>query len=569
MLKKLFFWTLNSSLLFNQLGYATDLCEDNEGHMIVCPEGFKPKQDPNIVGPDPYLTPDDKEKAKKAFPKMLKDQQGGSGAPSAQPNASEAPGSQPGGAGETLEFGGEEKPRGVGEKQIGANKDTLTAADKWKRTKGPGNYKTTGMAPTFPPIPFTSESGKPLEESSAIKFLGTSLFLNCQRQTAKAWPDMVSTYKAKTTTDMWNDSWWTLAKSIEQELEKFKLTAQEVQALEKGGKAADSTGYGRGEETSGSSGGQFGGGGDYGDPTAGTEPQQQQIVSTGNPLNDARAKIMEVVKFVQKGIARGKGRSLTLNKCSALVPSTSFVDYNSSEDTLAITPKASIDRKISCRSRGAETQDYPDCRKLVSWWDAFFIGKKIMETAQKVKYQMDAKDRQEDLALDMASKNPDPLLPLKMQKAGVDDQAAVAFQNSFFLGAQYAVMQTKYSKWPSREEVVQTCQRGFTGEAKKTTLDKAGDFFDKFKGKKVEAKAPVEKEDPNLKAYMDWFKELIKGFEPYAKKLQITNLMDNFNKVNEIVASCPIPPRSPMSMGAGGYGGGGGYGGYGGGGGYG
>ncbi len=557
MLKKLFFWTLFSSLLFNQLGYAQLCVDPKTNETIPCPEGFKSKQDPNVVAPEPYLAPEDKEKARQAFPKMMGNQPGGSESPGAQPSGFDGSGAQPGGTGETMEFGREPSQT---DKTFGETAKKLEAAEKFK------GLRKIGSTPTFPPIPFESSTGKPLQASDAVKFLGTSLFLDCQRQTAKAWPDMVSTYKSKTTTDMWTDSWWTLAKSIEQKFEEFKLNPQEVQALEKGGKGADFSGMGQD-----SGGGGFGSD-SYGDASGiggdtGPQTDSVQVFNTGNPLNDARAKILAVKSFVRKGIARGKGKSLTLNKCSALVPSTSFIDYNSSQDTLAITPKASLDRRIACRSRGAETQDYPNCRKLVGWWDAFFIGKKIMETAQKVKYQMDAKDRQEDLALDMASKNPDPLLPLKMQKAGVDDQAAVAFQNSFFLGAQYAVMQTMFSKWPSREEVVQTCQRGFTGEKKPTTMDKAEGFFESFKGKKVEPKAEVEKEDPNLKAYMDWFKELVTGFAPYAKKIQITNLLDDFKKESEIVASCPVPPRSPMSgMMGGGYGGGYGGGGYGGGG---
>ena len=121
----------------------------------------------------------------------------------------------------------------------------------------------------------------------------------------------------------------------------------------------------------------------------------------------------------------------------------------------------------------------------------------------------------------MASKNPDPLLPLKMQKAGVDDQAGVAFQNSFFLGAQYAVMQAKFSKWPDRKEVVETCQKA----------------------------VPKETDDPNLTTYMDWFKQLITGFEPYAKKIQINNLLDDFKKEKEIVASCPVSPMMGSGMG--------------------
>jgi hypothetical protein len=211
---------------------------------------------------------------------------------------------------------------------------------------------------------------------------------------------MVNTYKQKVTTDMWDESWWSLAKSIEQKFEDLKLNEEEVRSLDKREKP---------ESWAPDSGGSTypGGADNYGEVRdSGSMPDIQQTFSSGDPSKDARDKILAVKQFIRKGIARGKGKSLVLKKCSALVPSTSYIDYNSSEDTLAIVPKTSIDQKLACRSRGAETQDYPDCRKLIKWWDGFFIGKKIMETAQKVKYQMDAKERQEDLALDMASKNP-------------------------------------------------------------------------------------------------------------------------------------------------------------------
>ena len=103
-----------------------------------------------------------------------------------------------------------------------------------------------------------------------------------------------------------------------------------------------------------------------------------------------------------------------------MVPLTSYVEYTSAEDTVTITPKSTMDRRVSCVSRGAETQDYPSCRKLVKFWDGFFVAKKLMESSQSIKYQMDATDRQENLMLDMASESPDPMFPLKMQKAGVD-----------------------------------------------------------------------------------------------------------------------------------------------------
>lgn len=492
MFKKIILWTLTSSLFFNHLGYA-QTCQDKEGMQIPCPEGFDPNKGSGIVGEDPY---------KKEPPKQDAQQPGGTGAERTPLSQSEV------------------------DKKMGQTATELKAVEKFKKGK---EKLPAGSVPSFPPVPFQSESGKPLEESGAIKFLGTSLFLNCQRQTSKAWTDMVSTYKSKTTPDMWNDSWWSLAKSIEQKFEDYKLTPQEESAINAGGKSADSTGFGGGGSSFGDSGG-FGGGSSFGDTSGGTAEPEINL-HTGDPFQDGKNKILAVKAFVRKGIARGKGKSLTLKKCSALVPSTSLMDYNSSEDTVAIVPKASMDRKIACRSRGAETQDYPSCRKLVKWWDGFFIGKKIMETAQKVKYQMDAKERQEDLALDMASKNPDPLLPLKMQKAGVDDQAAVAFQNTFFLGAQYAVMQSKFNSWPTREEIVKSCQKA----------------------------VPKETDDSNLTTYMDWFKQLVTAFEPYAKKIQINNLLDDFKKEKEIVASCPVQPLGMgmgMGMGMGGYGGG-------------
>jgi hypothetical protein len=506
MLKKLFLWILTSSLLFNQTGYAQ--CMDAGGLMIPCPENYDPNKGTGLVGEDPYKT--------------QPSQTGGQ--PSGSPEI--------GGPGGTIKSVHE---KGDAPNTIGGTIKAKEAAEKFKQGKGkaPG-----GSVPSLPPVPFQNESGKPLAESSAVKFLGTSLFLNCQRQTPKAWSDMVSTYKSKTTDDMWNDSWWTLAKSIEQKFEEYKLTPQEEKALNSGGKSSDSSGYGGGGGGGFDSGEESsfggGGGGGFGGSSSGQPTDESQINLTGDAFQDAKAKILAVKSFVKKGIARGKGKSLTLKKCSALVPSTSLIDYNSSEDTVSIVPKSTMDRRIACRSRGAETQDFPHCRKLVTWWDGFFVGKKLMETGQKVKYQMDAKDRQEDLAMDMASKNPDPLLPLKMQKAGVDDQAAVAFQNAFFLGAQYAVMQTKFNQWPDRAEIVKTCQKAVP----KDTTD-----------------------DPNLTAYMDWFKQVVTAFEPYAKKIQINNLLDDFKKEKEIVASCPVSPMMGAGMGMGmGMGMGGGYG---------
>ncbi len=502
------------SLFLNQSGYAAKCVNQYTQDTVDCVPG------------DPNLVPIENTGGGAGSKKAPESQSSPGTQGLVDDNTTPATGQQSGKQGVTEERTDlTNKPRQGGEKKFGENVDVLRAAEKFKKKGGitSGSGSAAGLVPELPPITFQSETGKPLASSSSVKYLGTSLFLNCQRQTSKAWSDMVNTYKQKTTSDMWGDSWWTLAKSIEQKFEDYRLTPEQVEALNKSGESADYSGFGGGSDTT-----------SFGDASSfGSDDQQQgdqkENLNTGNHFEDAKKKLLAVKAFVRKGIARGKGKSLILKKCTALVPSTSFVNYNSSEDTVAIVPKASIDRKLACRSRGAETQDYPECRKLVKWWDGFFIGKKLMETGQKIKYQMDAKQRQEDLALDMASKNPDPLLPLKMQKAGVDDQAAVAFQNSFFLGAQFAVMKMKFDQWPDREEVVKTCQKAVTSE----------------------------KEDPNLETYLDWFKSLITAFEPYAKKIHINNLLDEFKKKDDIVASCEVSPTMGMgSMMGGSYGGG-------------
>ncbi|TDJ08868.1 MAG: hypothetical protein E2O68_01310, partial [Deltaproteobacteria bacterium] len=103
-------------------------------------------------------------------------------------------------------------------------KGQMEAVEKFKAGSG-------GLLPEVPAIPFASDTDKSFEGTAAVKYLGTSMFVLCQQQSQAEWDQIVAKYAESPKDEMWNESWWSLAKSIEQNFENFRLTEKEVRAL--------------------------------------------------------------------------------------------------------------------------------------------------------------------------------------------------------------------------------------------------------------------------------------------------------------------------------------------------
>jgi len=133
-------------------------------------------------------------------------------------------------------------------------------------------------------------------------------------------------------------------------------------------------------------------------------------------------------------------------RCSALYAVVSngvsargmnYSDFNKSQES------KSFDGKLKCSSIGYETQDYKACNEAVNYYDAVFVGRKAVETAQSFQYMDKSMDIQTDMAKNAQT---DATAGLKAQKQDIQTKAEMArtraATETAAVGALWAAMGT-------------------------------------------------------------------------------------------------------------------------------
>ncbi|MDH5581383.1 MAG: hypothetical protein OEY33_05705, partial [Bdellovibrionales bacterium] len=396
--------------------------------------------------------------------------------------------------------------------------DFTEVVDKRKRIHDM-NKSQPKAGPIIPNPPFKASEGK-LSDTGPVTFIGSPLFMKCQRQTTKKWDELVKDIPRAGDGDesvdvsgvtsgllesveldqRWEMAWYELANKFKIYFEDLALTEEEVKAIKEP------------KNERGSEEGYYHHQGHHSDSGHGGVD-----IFEGSPYERAKKKIMQAQKDLREAISQAKGKKSLLRKCTALVPLTSFIDYNEPKNTLNPIPKASLDGKITCSSKGGETQDYPTCVKVVDAWNGFVVSKMAVQQIQNIKYTADSTDRELLLAQDAQSATPNALLPLQFQREGVDDQSSIAFQRTGFHLAQLAVLKALRTSYVKHKDVMPKCE-SVVGE---------------------------NLQEIEYKLFIDWIKQIANAWNKIAQPLGIS--FDRIvNSEENLEAKCRIEPMGMM-----------------------
>lgn len=167
-------------------------------------------------------------------------------------------------------------------------------------------------------------------------------------------------------------------------------------------------------------------------------------------------------KFQTKDYQRAYYRALyqtieLVSNCELYFASISggYVDYNNPSEASDTEYVQTADQKIRCRSNGAETQDYPLCRKLVQTYNAAIAGTQVTAAVQGVVAQGKAQEAQAEM---MQQSDLNFTKGLELQKDSVKMQADMANQRAV-VNAGFATTMFAFLKdMPNTETLVNLCK---------------------------------------------------------------------------------------------------------------
>jgi len=179
-----------------------------------------------------------------------------------------------------------------------------------------------------------------------------------------------------------------------------------------------------------------------------------------------------------------------LVKCEVIVGTTQEYKELENEEFQQKEEKVSFDEKIKCKSEGVETQDYPQCKKMVTAYDAIFAGRKVIDAAQSLKYQDDMMDAQMDMQKNMAE---DSTAGLKYQKDAVESQAKMLNQKAAVEGVALGVMMKYYSDMPDSDALVSTATTGQTKTITEANYAQLVESYEMYTNSLAKALEPFHK----------------------------------------------------------------------------
>lgn len=139
--------------------------------------------------------------------------------------------------------------------------------------------------------------------------------------------------------------------------------------------------------------------------------------------------------------------------CEAYRQITQNIDYTDSNATDGGTPatKTSLDQKIKCQSRGAETQDYVTCVKTLNAYNAALVGTTVFTQVQELGYQGHAI---ENSVLDQN----DPTAGLKAQKKDIEKRASMTQTRAGIDVAKGALLMAQWQSIPTPQSLMKQCR---------------------------------------------------------------------------------------------------------------
>ncbi|MDD0852373.1 hypothetical protein HBN50_04650 [Halobacteriovorax sp. GB3] len=177
--------------------------------------------------------------------------------------------------------------------------------------------------------------------------------------------------------------------------------------------------------------------------------------------DDSRMKSM-YENFQKKSYQQSYYRALyqtieVVSNCELYFASISggYVNYSNPEEALDTEFVQTADQKIKCRSNGAETQDYPACKKLVQTYNAAIAGSQVTAAVQGVVAQGKAQEAQAEMA---QQSDLNFTKGLELQKDNVKMQADMAGQRAAVSAGFATTMFAFLRDMPNTETIVNLCK---------------------------------------------------------------------------------------------------------------
>ncbi|WP_157868253.1 hypothetical protein [Halobacteriovorax marinus] len=196
------------------------------------------------------------------------------------------------------------------------------------------------------------------------------------------------------------------------------------------------------------------------------EPLLKQVMT-------ARARLRTKMADIVSEVAR----------CSALYSVVSngvqargmdYSDYNKTQSA------KSFDGKLKCSSYGYETQDYKACKEATTFYDAVFIGRKAVETAQGFQYMDKSMDIQTDMAKNAQT---DATAGLKAQKEDIQTKAEMARTRAATETAAVGALWAAMEKIPELEELTKECNAKIERLQIENQLNSFSDYYGQWSKK--------------------------------------------------------------------------------------
>lgn len=179
------------------------------------------------------------------------------------------------------------------------------------------------------------------------------------------------------------------------------------------------------------------------------EADRRALENAGETL---RGNIEDVVKEAKK--LREK-----FERCAAVATMSNFVDFDDEDQVTPEYTVSSMDGKINCKTSGAETQDFGECKAGVTAYNAAVIGAKGMDIYD----QVDMADFQMDQQLEMqknmaAGANGDFTFALKAQKAQMEKGVEALQRRAVFSGVKLGVFTAVMMNMPTQKDLINQCK---------------------------------------------------------------------------------------------------------------
>lgn len=144
-----------------------------------------------------------------------------------------------------------------------------------------------------------------------------------------------------------------------------------------------------------------------------------------------------------------------LVNCEAIRSITAKSDFNDPKQIIGgkQATQASLDQKIKCESRGAETRDYKACVKTLNFYNGALVGTTVFTQVQELGYQGHTI---ENSVLDPN----DPTAGLKSQKKDIEKRAGMTQTRAGLDMAKGAALLALWQSIPTAQDVTKECVAG-------------------------------------------------------------------------------------------------------------